>query len=481
MSRSRAAKSSRKAPEWTRRAVWLLPLAGLALAGGLWRIRVLSHDFVYSSPMLDRPIVELVGTLMALGLIYAGAVWLCLRLSTRSSTFAVAFTVGVVMRALFFGSNPILEDDYYRYLWDGASVVHGFNPYAIVPEQAASGPDAELAQLAVESGNVLQRVNHPALSTVYPPVAQAAFAVAHAVRPWSLDAWRGVLLAAEFITVALLIGILRAVQRPLHWMLIYWWNPLAVVTTMNAAHMDAIVLPFVLSAVGFVLTNRPVASGVAGALAVGAKLWPVILAPILLRNLNVKPARLLTALIIGGAVFLAVGSPMYATVEGGDRSGFAAYGMRWEMNDALYTVVLAGAQATIQHTGGSPDHAQMLARFLIAALLIAVTAAVSLHRAQTGPALFNRLAIVMGVTFMLLPAQFPWYYLWVLPFLVVAPRASLLALTVMLPLYYLKFYYAALDNADFFHTRIVWIEYAPTLLLAAVEFFQYLAGKIRNA
>ena len=49
---------------------------------------------------------------------------------------------------------------------------------------------AGLDELLHEAGVILERINYPGLTTVYPPVAQAAFALAYWLKPWSLDAWR---------------------------------------------------------------------------------------------------------------------------------------------------------------------------------------------------------------------------------------------------------------------------------------------------
>ena len=45
----------------------------------------------------------------------------------------------------------------------------------------------------------------------------------------------------------------------------------------------------------------------------------------------------------------------------------------------------------------------------------------------------------------------------------------MLVLSLMLPLYYLKFYFEARDNVLFFHNGVVWIEYAPVFILALWE------------
>jgi hypothetical protein len=128
--------------------------------------------------------------------------------------------VGALIRALMLFSTPILEDDFYRYLWDGAVVARGFNPYKYAPQSILNGFDSSgpvpevLRQLARDSGEIIRRINHPYLSTIYPPVAQAAFTLAHWLSPWSLTVWRLVLLGFDLATLGLLIAVLLTLKLP---------------------------------------------------------------------------------------------------------------------------------------------------------------------------------------------------------------------------------------------------------------------------
>jgi len=136
--------------------------------------------------------------------------------SAKGWLVAWVVAVGVILRVSVLFSEPILEDDFYRYLWDGGVLAHGFNPFTCVPEQAAQGgPEvpAQVHQLAIDSGVIIQRINHASLATCYPPVAELLFAVAHLVGPWSLTVWRIVLLAFDAVTLALLCAILRQLGR----------------------------------------------------------------------------------------------------------------------------------------------------------------------------------------------------------------------------------------------------------------------------
>ena len=126
--------------------------------------------------------------------------------------------IGLALRASRFLVEPVLEDDYYRYLWDGGVTAHGHNPYAFAPATAnEEGSETAIGRLAEQAGVVMDRINHPDLKTIYPPVAQAAFALAHLIEPWSVRAWRFVCLGGELATLALLIALLGAAARSPLW------------------------------------------------------------------------------------------------------------------------------------------------------------------------------------------------------------------------------------------------------------------------
>jgi hypothetical protein len=77
--------------------------------------------------------------------------------------------------------------------------------------------------------------------------------------------------------------------------------------------------------------------------------------------------------------------------------------------------------------------------------------------------------LVIAALFLLSPTQFPWYYVWLAPFLALCPSFALLALTAALPLYYLRFYFDARDQVALFDYGIVWLEYLPIMALLIVE------------
>ncbi len=457
---------------WAGAMAWGLSAMGLlACVAGL---RAIAPRFTYGSEMTERPIVWLTALLMAGALPYLYAVFLARRFGEGRGRLAVIIAVGLALRLLMAPAQPMLEDDFYRYLWDGAMVSHGYNPFVHIPEEVQEGAEGvppELVALGAEAGIILERVNHPHLATIYPTVAQAAFAAAHWLRPWSLAAWKLVLFYFDAVTLALLLLLLRQFKLPLALCVIYWWNPLLIKETYNSAHMDVLILPPLMGALLLSARQRPVGAMVCLALAVCTKLWPVLLAPLLLWKYRHAPKRWVPALLVFAFLTAGLLWPLYAAHELGDDSGIVAYSESWEMNDALYMVLPWSAERLSGLFGARPTKEQLhlIARGTILLLLGGLVLWVTIRHGDDARSRCGAALAVVAALYLISPTQYPWYSLWLLPLLTVRPTWSLLGFTLTLPLYYLKFHYAARDNVDFFHYRVVWIEHGPVLLLLAVE------------
>ena len=466
------------------KGAWLCCGGALLLYCGL--MTWISQYFVYGSPMLGRPIVPMVLLMMGAALVYFVAVYGAFRTTpTRRLAYGV-FAVGAGMRLLMAPSLPVLEDDYYRYLWDGASVAHGLNPYAHRPleiQERDEGLSEACLELGNEAGVVLHRINHPQLGTVYPAVAQGAFALAHEISPWRLSGLRVLYCLLDGAVFALLILLLRALDRSPLLVLIYWWNPLAIKEIYNSIHMDIVLIPLVLLALLWALHGHTRRAMVPLALAIATKIWPVLLALPLIVAVKRSPRAYVGALVLLAVLGGALLAPVLTAVALGRDSGFVAYGTRWEMNDALFMVfpwvingiadlVGGNVDADTAHRGG-----KIIVMAIVGAVVLRATRRSYLRAeasAQTGGDIETRrqlcqdLLWIVAALFLLSPTQFPWYFLWMLPFLSLVPQRALLAYTFFLPLYYLRFYFDAHGNVDFFHNGVVWLEHGPIVLFLAV-------------
>lgn len=203
-------------------------------------------------------------------------------------------------------------------------------------------------------------------------------------------------------------------------------------------------------------------------MAVGGKLWPVIVLPIILRPALRNPKKLVPALLLFSV--LVAGMLVPAFVSGFDSGGgFVAYLRHWEMNDALFMLFLWAAEFALRLFRMSAGYGQSAARIVVAAVLVVVVLLASRKKVKGPVDLCRRCLLVVTALFLLSPTQFPWYYLWVLPFLVIEPRFSLMLLTALLPLYYLRFFFNARDIVGVFDYGIVWLEFVPVWCLLIWE------------
>jgi len=455
------------------RAAWAV--LGLLVVGFACALQIASARFGYAYDVAEMPVRAMVAGLVAAGLIFALALPRLIRASLGADAGTVRLlTIGIVVaglaaRLVLFASEPILEDDYQRYLWDGAVTASGANPYAASPQTArALEPDTTLGRLAAEAGPVVRRINHPELTTIYPPVAQGAFALAYAVQPWSLVAWRSVILIFDLATLALVLLLLRETGRSPLWSALYWWNPLVLKELFNSAHMDAVLLPLILLALLLAVRGRQVFAGVSLALAAGAKIWPVLLLPLILRSLGPRPRRVALLLAVFCGLLAALAAPVF--VGGGDASsGFVAYATQWQTNSALFLALERAAGVLLGAPGLPPASPGLVARLAIAIALGALAVMTSRRPIGGADDLVGRASLLVGALVLLSPTQFPWYAVWFAPFLAFRPWIGFLVLTVTAPLYYLFFYLAAHGETALVKELVVWIIWVPVWAALALE------------
>ncbi len=403
---------------------------------------------------------------LTLGL--SGLVWMALPQKLRQGgvSLALAIGIGLAMRLIYFASDPILEIDFLRYLWDAGAVNAGLNPFAVGPAEAIFGhAGPEWSALVVQSNGIAQGISYGNLATIYPPVAQATFWIAHQLDPWGITGLRVVFLAAEFLGISILILLLKELGRAPSWIAVYWWNPLIAKELINSAHMDALLLPALMGALLLAVKARPILSGTVLAVAAGIKVWPLVLAPIFIWQ-----GRWRIWMTAGVAVVLVTALIAVPMILGrlDNQSGLVAYAGRWERNHALFGAfreVLAFSLYKADMLHIDPNR---LIRLIIGGVL-ASTAIFLGWRLKDRAEIPAAALTVAALLFLLSPTAYPWYYVWVLPFLCLVPVRGLLLLGILLPFYYLRFDMEKWGNAHLFDQYIVWLEFGPVLVLLAYD------------
>lgn len=446
----------------------------LVLGGGSWCLYLgiawLSTAFVYGENHLQRPIP----TFLLLYALVFSLYWVAVRVLPGSCRRAdvwlvLAFAVGFRLSLLY--SQPIQEDDFYRYLWDGKVVASGLNPYRVTPlavrnalhdshQEEVLQPYVPILDENPAFALIVARINHPAVPTIYPPFAQAVFGLAALLAPGSLVALRCLLLAFDLGLCGVLIAILiRLGMSPLL-VLVYAWSPLVIKETLNSAHYDVAPTFFLLLGLLLALSERSVWAHVSLAVAVLGKVYPVLVLPLLCRRTWLtqgwRPALLglgvfAAVLGLGYAPFMSAGAEVWrGTVT------FAAY---WENNSLLFPLVRAVL--------GERWRATAVVCLAVGMVIVLLVRWVDM-RDERAFVWANFSAL--GALFLLNPVGFPWYFVWIVPFLCCFPLRAWLLLSGLLGLYYLSFYYLYRGTAELFRW-IVWIEFGLFYALLLWECF----------
>ncbi|MEW6145448.1 MAG: hypothetical protein AB1598_10565 [Thermodesulfobacteriota bacterium] len=443
----------------------LIASCGFILAGLFLILSFISDYFSPETPLPERPVFLLVLILILSGCLYVFTVGKTINSVNAGAMLGFVLFMGLVFRLVMFFSTPMLEDDYFRYLWDGAVTANGINPYKYSPEDVIRNKDVpeELLRLSGDSGDIIKRINHPHIRSIYPPVTQALFALSYLIKPWSLLPWRAILLVFDIVTLALVLYSLNVLRLPIVYSMIYWWNPLLVKEIYNSGHLDALVLPFAFGGVLLALKTRYFGSIASLAAGIGVKIWPVFLIPLVLRPVLSGPGRLLRALILLILIMCVLFLPLYLSAPDGS-SGLIAYGGSWENNDSIFRILIFVSDVSLGALGFETYQKYALARWIAASITILWIAYMS-YRKPSGSGFFKKSLFIIAFIFLVSPTEFPWYYTWLLPFLAVQPRLSLLALTFLLPLYYLRYYLEPRGELDVFTDVIVWLEFIPVWIL----------------
>ncbi|MCE9583934.1 MAG: glycosyltransferase 87 family protein, partial [Planctomycetes bacterium] len=327
---------------------WLWLLCGIGVALVAFRMASLSSAFVWGdrANYPARPITEIVCLWLGGWLLYAGALRLGAALPPRVPSLIALLAIALVARASFFGTNPIQEDDAYRYLWDGQQVREGVDPYRWSPREVTSedpGQDTGLDRLKAvldrdeAARENFAKINNPKVPTIYPPLNMPMFALAQWATPWRMGGLRGIFLGLELLTIALIWFALRAAGANPMWAAVYAWCPLTIKEMANSPHHDALVVCMLSAFLLAAVAQRPKLAAATLALATAAKLYPAALLPVLLVWAWRRDRR---AAVWVAAVFAGVLLACYAPfLHEHTFRGAGVFASSWNSNAGAFSII----------------------------------------------------------------------------------------------------------------------------------------------
>jgi len=324
--------------------------------------------------------------------------------------------IGLVLAAVwhieFLRVPPGADDDIHRYVWDGRLQRLGYNPYLVVPsDPAVKGLHTP------ETRNL----NNPDLSSPYPPGAQLFFRAVTAIQE-STFALKTVFVACELAIVFVLLDLLRPTQGA-HLVLAFAWNPLLAIEVAGSGHIDIVgALLLVVSAAALSRRWRATAA-VALGLAIAVKFLPIVLLPLYWKRVRIRDAALAAAVV----ALLYVPFLNHGHIPIGS---LGTYVQSFRFNGPVFAVL---------HYVAPPQ--------LLVGLAVLVGLATATWLRTRAPEWSpDSFAWPMAASLLCAPVVFPWYLLWLLPFLTSASTLVIIVWTVSIIPTYVQWHLRALGR-----------------------------------
>jgi hypothetical protein len=351
--------------------------------------------------------------------------------------------IGLVLAAVwhveFLRLLPGPDDDIHRYLWDGRLQRLGYNPYIAVPS------DPALAGLHTPETRTL---NNPNLPSPYPPGAELFFRAVTAIHE-SIFTLKVAFALCDFAIVLVLLGTLRRSGQGAHGVLAYAWNPLLAIEVAGSGHID--IVGALLLLVSFAALGRRwrLVAALAFGLAVAVKFLPIVLLPLYWKRLRIRDVAL-AAVAVG---LLYVPFLSHGRIPIGSLGTFVR---SFRFNDPVF--------ATLERVATPPFVAGL-------AMLVGFFTAIWLKR-KTLASSPDALAWPMAASLLCAPVVYPWYLLWLLPFLRSASTVPIIIWTVsIIPTYYV-WHLRTLGRPWLLPGWIMVLEYGFVAIAAAIVGFR---------
>jgi alpha-1,6-mannosyltransferase len=346
----------------------------------------------------------------------------------------LCLALAVLWRIPLLLKPPASADDIRRYLWDGRLQRMGYDPYTAIPADPALA-DVHTAET--------RGINNPGVPTPYPAGAELFFRGVTAISE-SVFAFKAAFLACDLAIIPLILCWLRRTGQPEHWVLAYAWHPLIATEVAGSGHIDIVGVLLLLASVVALTGGWRKTAAVTFGLAVAVKFLPLVLVPLHWRRARIRDALLAAAVV----------AVMYLPFLRSGRTPLGSLGIvvrRFRFNDPLF----AGVERLV-----NPYIAAGIA------LLAGLATATWLRCKRHGDAP-DAWAWPMAASLAFSPLIYPWYLLWLVPFLRSAPSLPLVVWTLSILTTYFVWHLHALGRPWQIQTWITALEYGPVLLAAA--------------
>ena len=330
---------------------------------------------------------------------------------TPTSALILSLLACIILGTLL----PYTSNDSERYLWDGAVLLFGLDPYITAPNDPAVSELRKIWPTPEE---------HAAYPTLYPPGGLSLFAISALAGPaYGIWVWKALTSAAAMLTLVLTYKLLHArkITRNFH---LIAFSPLLLLEAQLGAHLDIFSALGIIAGLWCIEKDKILWAGIIIGLAATTKFLPaVIIGPYLF---YLKPRQALTLLVGSAGAWLTV----YLIAFG---FGYKPLGLlptffeKWRGGAPLYPVL-----ENLQTIFGISNKAFIISIFGTAVLGFSVSAYLAWNKK-----IEMALLLSLSIPLLLSPILFPWYLLALIPLLALKPTITLFVAITLSPLSYI--------------------------------------------
>lgn len=314
----------------------------------------------------------------------------------------------------FLRQPPGADDDIHRYVWDGRLQRLGYNPYLIAPN------DPKVKVLHTPETRSL---NNPDLPSPYPPGAQLFFRGVTAIHESAL-ALKVAFVLCDLAIALVLLDLLRTSGRGAHLVLAFAWNPLLAIEVAGSGHIDIVGALLVVLSVAALARRWRLLAALGLGLAVAVKFLPIVLVPLYWKRIRVRDAAFSAALV----ALLYLPFLHHGRIPMGS---LGTYVRGFRFNGPVFAALDSVAPPT------------WLAAM---AVFVGLITATFLRKASSKESPPHAFAWPMAASLVCAPVVFPWYLLWLLPFLTSASTLLIAVWTVSVIPTYVEWHLRALGH-----------------------------------
>jgi hypothetical protein len=354
----------------------------------------------------------------------------------------IGLALAAVWRVPFLMTPLGPDDDIARYLWDGRVQRFGYNPYIVIP----ADPAFSWLHTAETRG-----LNNADVPSPYPAGAQLFFRAVTAIHE-SVSAFKIAFVLCDLAIVLLLLNMLHRDGKGEHWVLAYAWHPLLATEVAGSGHIDIVGVLLLLISVAALGRRWRAMAASAFALAVAVKFLPLVLIPLYWRRLRLRDG------LLAVFVFTALYLPFLNTgrIPVGSLGTFV---QRFRFNGPAFAALERVASPQI----------------VVALAILAGLVTAEALRSKPPQCESDAWAWPMAASLVCAPVVYPWYLVWVLPFLRSVTTLPLTVWTLSIFSTYLVWYLRPLGHAWQVPGWILLLEYGSGITAALIVWFRWRA------